>query len=70
MSFVDIGTNVVRLSYHCKNCIGLVDGKHSQSGWMVGEELIRVAQKENRYGDALSVGRKNMTTETSCSAGT
>lgn len=30
MSFLNIGTNVVRLTCHCKNCIGLVDGKHSQ----------------------------------------
>lgn len=38
------------------------------SGWVVGAELLRAAQKENHYGGALSVGRKSMTTETICPA--
>lgn len=43
-------------------------GAISQSGCIGGAEWLRAVQKENCYGDALSVGRKAMTTETICSA--
>lgn len=38
-------------------------GTISQSGCVVGAERLRAVQKKNCYGDALSVGRKTMTTE-------